>query len=101
MIEIQGFRQRLQRAKEESYGTGTRVAREMQRDDLVLSGPERTATAALDLLGEVWIGSLILGHLTGQLESELQRRGNLVYNSPAQISARAKIKELVQLVENA
>ncbi len=101
MIEIQGFRQRLQQVKEKSYGTGARVARGMQRDDLVLSRSERTATAASDLLGEVWMESLMSGHLTEQLESELQRRGNLVYNSPAQRSARAKIKELVQLVENA
>jgi hypothetical protein len=101
MIEIQGFRQSLQQAKEKSYAAGNRVARGMQREDLMLSGSERTAKAAIHLLGEVWMESLMSGHLTEQLESELQRRGNLVYNSPTQRSARAKINELVQLFENA
>ena len=101
MTEIPGFRSSLQQAKQEYYQTGERMARLADRNDLVLTGSEKTAKIASDLLADVWRDSLLSGRLTEELDNELRRRSKLVYNSPAQRRAGVKTQELVGLIENA
>ena len=98
MKEIPGFRQRLQQAKEKSGAS--RMARVLHREDLVLSGPERTAIQAMNLFEDIWTESLNSGQVEGQLDIELQRRASLVFFSPARRSSAAKIKELTRLIVN-